>query len=71
MTGRELFEGLQVVDRIGHVSHESMETMVEIFRKLTIWGMADGRDPWYRRCWRDVRGILIWTAVVGLYRSLL
>ena len=50
MTGLTLFEGLKIVDRIGHVSHESMDLMVEIFVKTTRWGMVRtvSSVPWYR-----------------------
>ena len=50
MTGFTLFEGLNIVDRIGHVSHESMDLMVEIFVKTTRWGMVRtvSSVPWYR-----------------------
>ena len=53
ITGALIFQGMVLKDRIGHVSAESMPILIEGFRILTRWGMAQismgyGTDIWHR-----------------------
>ena len=57
ITGASIFQGMVLKDRIGHVSAESMPILIEGFRILTRWGMAQSPARfltfwparWYRR----------------------
>ncbi len=52
ITGGNIFVGMSPMSNVmhrGRVTDESMPVLIEAFKILSKWGMAQSPAPWYRR----------------------